>query len=45
MIDAEALHYLQKQGLDPLQYGVKLSEFTKHIANINRIYQNSSKLF
>ena len=41
MIDAEALHYLQKQGLDPLQYGVKLSEFTKHIANINQLIEEN----
>ena len=40
-IDVEALRYLKANGFEPLQSGVKLSEFTKHIANINQLIEEN----
>lgn len=41
LIDVPALKYLRAQGFEPLQYGINLSEFTKHIANINQLIEEN----
>jgi hypothetical protein len=38
-IDGKALKYLQDCGITPFEYGVGISEFTKHIANLNQLIE------
>lgn len=38
-IDVSSLKYLQSKGFDPLQSGISVEEFTKHIANINQLIE------
>lgn len=39
LIDTEALKYLKKRGIEPLEYGVGINDFTKHIANLNQLIE------
>jgi hypothetical protein len=38
-IDTAALKYLNNLKLEPLQYGVQINDFTKHIANLNQLIE------
>lgn len=38
-IDLTALDYIRKQGMEPLQAGIAIADFTRHIANMNQLIE------